>query len=157
LAILPVSFTIAILRSRLWDIDLLVRRTLLYSLLTGVLSLVYFGGVAFLQGLLTADSGPSTAGRTAVSGPPSAVVVLTTLLIAALFNPLRRRLQDFIDRRFYRRKYNAEHALAGFAAAARSETDLEQLTTHLTDTVQETLQPEEIEVWICIAGERSPR
>jgi hypothetical protein len=142
---MPVAIAVAILRYRLWDIDLIIRRTLQYSLLTGLLSLVYFGGVALLQRILTADHGRLTAGEGAVSGPPSAVViVLTTLAIAALFNPLRRRVQDFIDRRFYRRKYDAEKALAEFAAAASRETDLAQLSERLTHTVQETLQPEQV-------------
>ena len=131
---IPVAIAIAILRYRLFDIDLIIRRSLQYSLLTGLLSLVYFGGVAILS---------------AVAGQTSPVViVLTTLLTAALFNPLRNRLQSFIDRRFYRQKYDAEKALAEFAAEARSETDFEQLANHLTGTVQETLQPENISLWM---------
>jgi hypothetical protein len=134
--LLPICLAIAILRHRLWDIDVVIRKTLVYSLLTGLLSLVYFGGVALLQGLLTADRGRLTAGEGVVGGPPSAVViVLTTLAIAALFNPLRRRMQDFIDRRFYRQKYDAEKALSEFAASSRSETDLAQLSERLTQTV----------------------
>jgi hypothetical protein len=139
----------AILRHRLWDIDVVIRKTLVYSLLTGLLGLVYFGGVALLQGVLTADRGPLTAGDQAVSGSPSAVViVITTLAIAALFNPLRRRVQDFIDRRFYRQRYDAEKALAEFAAAARSEADLMQLASRLTGTVQEALQPERVSLYL---------
>jgi hypothetical protein len=147
--LLPLCLAIAITRYRLFDIDVIIRRTLQYSLLTGLLSLVYFGGVALLQGILTADRGRLTAGEGAVSDPPSAVViVITTLLIAALFNPLRRRVQDFIDRRFYRRKYDAEKALAEFAAAASRETDLGQLSNRLTTTVQDTLQPQHISLWL---------
>jgi hypothetical protein len=94
--------------------------------------------VALLQALLSA-----------VGAQPSAVmIVLTTLLIAALFNPLRTRIQDFIDRRFYRQKYDAEKALADFAASARSETDLEQLSSKLVNMVQETVQPEFTGLWI---------
>jgi hypothetical protein len=146
---IPAGISISILRYRLWDIDLIIRRTLVYSLLTGLLSLLYFSGVALLQGVLTADRGRLTAGEGAVSGPPSAVVIVfTTLLIAALFNPLRRRVQDFIDRRFYRQKYDAEKALAEFADSARSETDLGQLSQRLTGTVQETLQPERVSLWL---------
>jgi hypothetical protein len=144
-----ITMAIAIGRYRLFDIDLIIRRTLVYSLLTGLLSLLYFSGVALLQSLLTTDRGPQTATSPADSGQPSAVViVLTTLAIAALFNPLRRRLQDFIDRRFYRQKYDAEKALAEFAAAASRETDLEQLSAHLTHTVQKTLQPARLNLWL---------
>jgi hypothetical protein len=144
-----VTLGIAILRYRLFDIDIIIRKTLVYSLLTGLLGLVYFGGVVLLQGILTTDRGPRTAGDAAMSGQPSAVViVVTTLVIAALFNPLRRRVQDFIDRRFYRQKYDAEKALAEFATAARSETDLKQLSSRLTRTVQESLQPEQVGLWL---------
>jgi hypothetical protein len=134
LAFLPICIGISILRYRLWDIDLVIRRTLVYSLLTGLLSLIYFGGVALLQGSL------STVG----SRSSPAVIVVTTLVIAALFNPLRRRIQDFIDRRFYRQKYDAEYALSQFAAAAQSPTDLEQLSSQLIVTVHHILQPEHI-------------
>jgi hypothetical protein len=147
---LPVYFglAIAITRYRLFDLDILIRRTLVYSLLSGLLGLVYFGGVALFQAILTADRGLLTAGE-AVSGQPSAVViVITTLAIAALFNPLRRRIQDFIDRRFYRRKYDAEKALAEFAAAARSEMDLQLLSSKLVDVVQQTVQPESARLWL---------
>jgi len=132
------ALAVAILRYHLFDIDLIIRRTLQYSLLTGLLSLVYFGGVAVLQ-----------AGLDAIGGKTSPVIiVLTTLLVAAIFNPLRLRIQTFIDRRFYRQKYDAEKALAAFAEAARSETDLVQLSEYLTGTVQETLQPLHISLWL---------
>jgi hypothetical protein len=136
--IFPITMAIAILRYRLWDIDFVIRRTLLYTLLTGLLAVFYFSGVALLQGVLAAVGGNQSA----------VVIVVTTLAIAALINPLRRRVQDFIDRRFYRRKYDAEKALAEFAAAARSETDLAQLATDLNATVQKTLQPELVSVWL---------
>jgi hypothetical protein len=138
LAFLPISLAISILRYRLWDIDLIIRRTLQYSLLTGLLSLVYFSGVALLQAVLGVFGGQFSA----------VVIVLTTLAIYILFNPLRRRVQEFIDRRFYRQKYNAEQALAEFAAAARSETDLEKISQSLLDTVQTTLQPAAVSVWM---------
>jgi hypothetical protein len=149
--LLPVCMAIGITKYRLFDIDLIIRRTLVYSLLSGLLGLIYFGGVALMQGVLTADGGPQTAvsGQAMYSSQPSAVIiVVTTLAVAALFNPLRKRLQDAIDRRFYRQKYDAEKALAKFAAAARSETDLKQLSDHLNGTVQETLQPELVTFWL---------
>jgi hypothetical protein len=129
---------VAILRYRLFDIDVIIRKTLVYTLLSGLLGLVYFGSVVLLQNLV---------GGLAPQNSPL-VIVFSTLLIAALFNPLRRRIQEFIDRRFYRRKYDAEKALAEFAAAARSETDLEQLTTRLTGSVRETLQPAHTVLWL---------
>ncbi len=133
----PVAIGIAILRYRLYDIELIIRRTLVYSLVTGLLALVYFGGVTLLQSLFTSLSGEQS----------PAAVVISTLLIAALFNPLRRRIQEFIDRRFYRQKYNAEQALAEFAAAASRETDLKTLTNQLTATVEQTLQPVQSSLW----------
>jgi hypothetical protein len=136
--LIAISITISILRFHLFDIDLIIRRTLLYTLLTGLLGLVYFGSITLLQGLLTYNRGQLQ----------PAIIVATTLAIAALFNPLRRRLQNFIDRRFYRQKYNAEKALADFAAAARSETDLSQLASRLTGTVQETMQPDQVGLWL---------
>jgi len=142
---LTIAIGIAILRHRLYDIDLIIRKTLVYALLTGLLSLVYFGGVALSQSLLHVAGGQSS----------PVVIVLTTLLIAALFNPLRRRIQDFIDRRFYRQKYDAEKALADFAAHARSETDLTELSEHLTATVRGTLQPEQVTLWILPAERKS--
>jgi hypothetical protein len=135
---IPAGISISILRYRLWDIDLIVRRTLVYSVLTGFLTLIYFSAVALFQ-----------AGLSAIGSQSSAVaIVITTLAIAALFSPLRRRIQDIIDRRFYRRKYDADKALADFAVAARSETDLAQLTDRLTSTVKDTLQPEGISLWM---------
>lgn len=134
---IPISIGIAILRSRLWDIDVIIRKTLVYTLLTGLLGLTYFGVVALLQGVVT-DRGQL----------PPAIIVATTLAIYVLFNPLRRRIQDFIDRRFYRQKYDAEKALAGFAVVARSETNLSQLASQLTGTVQETMQPDQVGLWL---------
>ena len=133
-----ISLSVAITRYRLFDIDIIIRRTLVYGLLSLLLGVVYLGGVTVLQNLFTSASGQSS----------TLSIVLSTLAIAALFIPLRRRIQDFIDRRFYRRKYDAEQALAAFASAARSETDLEQLSARLTRTVQETLQPEMMSLWL---------
>ena len=103
---IPGGIAVAILRYRLWDIDLIIRKTLVYSLLTVLLGLLYIGGVTVLQGVFSALGGERSA----------LITVITTLLIAALFNPLRKRLQALIDRRFYRNKYNAELALGRFAA-----------------------------------------
>ncbi len=134
----PLSLGLAILRSRLWDIDILIRRTLVYSLLTALLGLVYFGSVTLLQRLFSFFT----------SQQSTLSIVLSTLVIAALFTTVRRRLQDFIDRRFYRRKYNAEQALAGFASIARSETDLEKLSERLEQIVSSTVQPERAGLWL---------
>lgn len=135
---LPVTMAIAILRYRLWDIDLVIRRTLQYSLLTGVLVLVYFGIVVLLQAFITGAGGQQS----------SVVIVVSTLAIAALFNPLRLRIQDFIDRRFYRTKYNAEHALDQFALQARDEMDMDRLTAALLGLTRQTMQPDVVSLWL---------
>jgi hypothetical protein len=130
---------IAILRYRLYDIDVIIRRTLQYTLLTGSLALVYLGGVVLLQGIFE---------RIAGKRESALVTVISTLAIVALFNPLRKRIQNFINRRFYRSKYNAELALAHFAAIVRDEVDMETLITALLEVVNETLQPEKVKVWL---------
>ena len=137
-AFVPLSVGIAILRYRLFDIDVLIRRTLQYSLLSVLLASVYFGSVTVLQSLYTLVSRQAS----------PLVTVISTLLIAVLFSPLRRRIQDGIDRRFYRRRYDAEKALANFASTARRETDLELLVSGLVETVQDTLQPASISLWV---------
>jgi hypothetical protein len=139
LAAIPIAVGIAILRYRLYDIDLVIRRTLAYGALTGMLALIYYSGVVVLQ---------SGASALASQNNSPAATVVTTLVIAALFNPLRRRIQDFIDRRFYRQKYNAEQALAAFAATASRETDLAQLSTELVGVAAETMQPERSVLWL---------
>lgn len=128
----------AILLHRLYDIDIVIRRTLVYSLLTVMLGLVYFGVVTLLQNVFTAISGQTS----------PAALVISTLLIAALFSPLRKRLQNFIDRRFYRQKYDAQQALAQFAASARAETDLQVLSGKLVSVTQESLQPQVLNLWL---------
>jgi hypothetical protein len=135
---LPAAIGVAILRYRLYDIDLIIRRTLIYSLLTVTLALVYFGSVALLQGLFTAVGGRQSA----------VVVVVSTLAIAALFAPVRRRVQAFIDRRFYRRRYDAADILAEFGASARDETDLDRLSGRLVAVVEAAIQPAHVGLWL---------
>jgi hypothetical protein len=135
----PLAIGLAILRYHLWDIDLVIRRTLVYGGLTATLALIYFGGVVLLQGILSAITGESRS---------EIVTVATTLIIAALFTPLRKRIQHDIDRRFYRRKYNAEQTLANFAALARNETDLKTLTEQVVEIVEQTLQPSNASLWL---------
>jgi hypothetical protein len=136
---LPVTIAIAILRYRLWDIDLIIRKTIIYAVLTGLLGLIYFGVVLGLQFLsssvLNLDSGNVT-------------IVLSTLAIAALFNPLRRRIQNDIDRRFYRRRYDAEKVMASFSERLREEMDLDEMTKSILLVVEETMQPEEVTLWL---------
>ena len=150
LAIVPlyVSVGLAILRYRLYDIDLIIRRTLQYTVLTSVLALVYFSAVVLLQALF---------GRLTGERNSPLVTVVTTLGIAALFNPLRNRVQAFIDRRFFRNRYTMDQILARFAAAARDEVDIDQLSAALIGVVDETMRPEKVGLWLRDRGERAHR
>ncbi len=133
----PISFAIAILRYRLWDIDVLINRTLVYGSLTGLLALMYFLSVLILGRVFRF-----------VTGERQFAIVISTLAIAALFNPLRNRIQTGIDRRFYRRKYDAERALEEFSAALRDEVQIESLSQLLLDLIHETMQPEQVSIWL---------
>jgi hypothetical protein len=137
---IPIAIGIAILRYRLYEIDTLINRTLVYGSLTALLALVYFGGVATVQVVFRAFTGQQE--------QPQLAIVVSTLVIAALFNPLRRRIQAFIDRRFYRRKYNARKTLEAFSAKLRDETDLDALSDDLVDVVRETMQPAHVSLWL---------
>jgi hypothetical protein len=136
----PVCFGIAILRYHLWEIDVLIRRTLVYGTLSAILAVLYFGVVVGLQALV------GSVNSTAASSP--VIVVGTTLLIAALFNPLRHRIQAFIDQRFYRHKYDAAKTLAAFSATLRSEVELAQVREQLLAVVAATMQPAHASLWL---------
>jgi hypothetical protein len=130
----------AVLKYRLFDIDVVINRTLVYGSLTAMLLAVYFGGVATTQAIFSALTGQEQ--------QPQLAIVVSTLVIAALFTPLRRRIQSFIDRRFYRRKYDAAKTLEAFSAKLREETDLEALNSELLGVVRETMQPAHVSLWL---------
>ncbi len=138
LLLIPLTLGISILRYRLWDIDLLVRRTLVYGALTFTLALIFFGSVTAMQLLFTTVSGQRSAVAT----------VISTLLIAALFSPLRRRIQNDIDRRFFRQKYNAEQIVEAFGGRLREQVDLDEMSAHLLSVVEQALQPDHASLWI---------
>ncbi len=144
LLLIPISITFAILRSRLYDIDVIINRTLVYGSLTALLALAYFGLVIGLGSLVRLFTGQ-------VSQSP-VVIVASTLAIAALFQPLRHRLQKIVDRRFYRSKYDAAKTLEAFSATLRNEVDLNQLREHLLAVVQETMQPAHVSLWLRSPG-----
>ncbi len=135
---IPISMGVAILRYRLYEIDLIINRTLVYGSLTAMLVGVYVGGIAVLQGLVRALTGQES----------QLAIVASTLAVAALFNPLRRRIQSFIDRRFYRRKYDAAKTLEAFSAKLKNETDLDALSDDLVGVVRETMQPAHVSLWL---------
>jgi hypothetical protein len=136
--ILPLYFTIAVLRSRLWDIDRVISRALAYSTLSLTLAGIYIGSVIGLQALFRAITGQQS----------GLAVAISTLVIAVLFNPLRHRIQDVIARTFSRRKYNAQQVLASFAATCRDEADLEKLKVNMMRVAQETVQPAHVSLWL---------
>jgi len=136
--LIPLSFAFAILRYRLYDIDVVINRTLVYGSLTATLVALYFSSVITLQYLFSLLTGQGN----------TLAIVASTLAIAALFNPLRRRIQGFIDRRFYRRKYDARKTLEAFGSKLRDETDLEKLCEDLGEVVDETMQPSHISLWL---------
>jgi hypothetical protein len=138
LAGLPIAIGIAVLRYRLYNIDQIINRTLVYGTLTATLLGLYFGGIVMLQRIFVLLTGEKS----------TVAVVASTLLIAALFNPLRRRIQSFIDRRFYRKKYDARKTLEAFSAQLRNETDLEALSDDLVGVVRETMQPAHVSLWL---------
>jgi hypothetical protein len=138
--LIPLSIGVAIVRSGLYEIDVIINRTLVYGSLTAMLVVLYFGGVATIQAILQALTGREEL--------PQIAIVASTLVIAALFNPLRRRVQSLIDRSFYRRKYDAAKTLETFSAKLRDETDLDSLNRELLSVVLDTMQPEHVSLWL---------
>jgi hypothetical protein len=137
---IPVCIAIAILRHRLYDIDIIIRRTLVYSIVTGILALVYLGSIVGTQAVVQAIWGPQPL--------PAVVVATSTLLIAALFQPLRSRVQAIVDRRFYRRAYDAAQTVETFGRTLRNDVDLDHVTEHLLAVVGATMQPSQVSLWL---------
>jgi hypothetical protein len=135
---IPVAVGIAVLRHRLYDIEVIINRTLVYGSLTATLVALYFGGIVVLQRVFVLLTGQQS----------TLAVVASTLAIAALFNPLRRRMQSFVDRRFYRRKYDARKTLEAFSVKLRDETNLDALSQDLVGVVRESMQPAHVSLWL---------
>jgi hypothetical protein len=146
-AAVPISIGFAVLKYRLYDIDVVINLTLVYGSLTAALVAIYLGGVATTQAILRA--------LTDQTEQPQLAIVVSTIVIAAVFNPLRRRIQSFIDRRFYRRKYDARKTLEAFSARLRDETDLETLNNELAGVIRETMQPAHVSLWL--RPDRTPK
>ena len=138
LAGLPIAIGIAVMSYRLYNIDRIINRTLVYGSLTAMLVAVYFGAIVLFQRVFVFLTGEKS----------TLAVVASTLLIAALFNPLRRRIQSFIDRRFYRNKYDARMTLEAYSAKLRNDTDLDELSDDLVGVVRETMQPAHVTLWL---------
>jgi len=138
IALFPVAIAVAVFRYRLYDIDVVINRTLVYGSLTVTLILVYLGGVVALQYAFRALTGSNS----------QLAIVASTLMIAAIFNPLRHRVQAFVDRRFYRKKYDAARILEGFGARLRNETDLDTLSSDLVGVTRETMEPAHVSLWL---------
>ena len=137
---IPIAVGFAVLKYRLYNIDIIINRTLVYAVLTAALALIYLGGVATVQAIFRTLTGQEQ--------QPQLAIVASTLAIAALFNPLRSRIQSFIDRRFYRKKYDARQTLEAFSARLRNETDLQELNVELTKVVRETVEPAYASLWL---------
>jgi len=138
LLLIPVALTISILRYRLWNIDIIFRRTLQYTVISAILALTYFGGVTLIQSITTGLTGANS----------SLAIVVTTLLVAALFNPLRQRIQTIIDNRFYRRQYDAQQALERFNEQLRNKVDLTEIRSAVVDVLDQTIQPDAVSLWL---------
>ena len=136
---LPITLAIAIYRYRLWDLEVIVRRTLIYGVLTAALLVIYFASVIVLEQIVISVGGEQES---------EWITVVSTLVIAAMFVPLRARVQATIDRHFYRRKHNAAQILAAFGDSVRDEVDLNSLQRHLLSTVEDALQPESVSLWL---------
>jgi hypothetical protein len=139
---LPLALAFAIFRYRLWDIDIIVRKTLTYGIVVVLLALVYFGSVIVLQQIFASVTGARS----------EVITVVSTLAIAVLFVPLRNQIQKVIDQRFYRKKYDTQQVLQDYARTVRDETDLEQLSERLVEVVNETLKPQSVTVWLNSTG-----